>query len=240
MDTIKQLKRLIECSHKIVFFEGAGVSTESGIQDFRSQDGLYRMQYQYPPEQILSHSFFMKNTKAFYQFYKEKMNCTNASPNIYHIYLKELEMQGKLGAIITQNIDGLHDKVKNQKVLELHGSIYRNHCLKCGKGYTAEIVFSSREEIPKCDCGGIIKPDVVLYEEMLDEEVIEQAIQKIVEADLLIVVGTSLKVYPAKSFIQYYRGKELVMINLESTDCDSLATLMIHEKIGDVLKQLKK
>lgn len=238
MNNIEKLQKLIDQSNKIVFFEGAGVSTESGIPDFRSKNGLYQMKYDFPPEEILSHHFFNEKTKEFYQFYQNKMNLLNKEPNICHKYLVKLEQDGKLFSIITQNIDGLHQKAGSKKVLELHGSIYQNHCLNCGKNYSAKKVFTT-QGIPKCSCGGIIKPNVVLYEETLDEDTINQAIISLRKADLLIVAGTSLTVYPASSFIHYYSGKELVFINQDGTNYDNMATLVIHDKIGNIFSKLK-
>lgn len=238
MEKIENLQKLIDESTSIVFFGGAGVSTESGIPDFRSQDGLYHMKYDYPPEEILSHTFFHTHTKEFYKFYKEKLNCLEVKPNICHYYLKKLEEKGKLKAIITQNIDGLHTKAGSKKVLELHGSIYRNTCESCGKKYEPEIVFDKEKEVPTCFCGGIIKPDVVLYEEPLDEETVNEAIKVLRNADLLIVAGTSLTVYPASSFIHYFGGKNLVIINRDATSFDHMATLVIHDSLGNVFKHL--
>lgn len=238
MDDIAKLKAYIEECENIVFFGGAGVSTESGIKDFRSKDGLYNETYTYPPEEILSHHFFEEHPLEFYRFYRDKMNCLNASPNLVHLYLTELEKNGKLKAVITQNIDGLHTKAKTKNVLELHGSIYRNYCLSCHKFCEAKNVFTS-SSLPKCDCGGLIKPDVVLYEEPLDEDVIKKSIDAIEHADLLIIAGTSLLVYPASSFIRYFKGKYLVIINKEKTPADDLATLVIHEALGDVFGAIK-
>lgn len=238
MERQEKLKELIKESNKIVFFGGAGVSTESGIPDFRSQDGLYHIKYDYPPEEILSHTFFETKTKEFFKFYKDKLNCLEVEPNICHKYLKELEDKGKLEAIITQNIDGLHTKAGSKKVLELHGSIYRNTCKNCGKKYGPEIIFDQKQEIPTCSCGGIIKPDVVLYEEPLEENTINEAINVLKNADLLIVAGTSLTVYPASSFIHYFGGKNLVIINRDETSFDKLATLVIHDSLGNVFKSL--
>ena len=238
MNQIEKLQTLINNSNRIVFFGGAGVSTESGIPDFRSQDGLYHMKYKYPPEMILSHSFFMENPEEFYKFYKDKLNCLDKEPNICHNYLVKLEKEGKLGAIITQNIDGLHQKAGSKKVLELHGSIYRNYCMKCHKSYLPDAIFHTKEKIPLCTCSGMIKPDVVLYEEALNEDVIEETIKVLRESDLLIIAGTSLKVYPASSFIHYYGGKEIVIINKDITDFDSMATLLIKENIKDVFENL--
>lgn len=236
MDKIEELKRIIDKSNNIVFFGGAGVSTESGIPDFRSKDGLYNEKYDYPPEVILSHTFFYNNTDYFYKFYKDKMNSLNAKPNITHIKLKELEEKGKLKCIITQNIDGLHNKAESKNVLEIHGSIYRNYCTKCNKFYSAEYVFKSNG-IPKCNCGGIIKPDVVLYEEPLNES-FEEAIYYISKCDTLIVAGTSLTVYPAASLIRYFKGKNLILINKDSTSYDKLATLVFNQNMSDIFKEL--
>lgn len=238
MDDISKLQKMIDECNDIVFFGGAGVSTESGLKDFRSKDGLYNMKYKYPPEEILSHSFFINNTEEFYKFYKDKMNALNILPNVCHEYLTKLEKTGKLKAIITQNIDGLHQKSGSSNVLELHGTIYKNYCLKCGKQYDAPYVFNSKG-IPKCECEGIIKPKVVLYEEALDDEVVEKAIDEISKAELLIVAGTSLTVYPASSFVRYFKGKYLVIINNDETNYDGIADLVVHKRIGDVFKQLK-
>ena len=238
MDDISKLQKMIDECNDIVFFGGAGVSTESGLKDFRSKDGLYNMKYKYPPEEILSHSFFINNTDEFYKFYKDKMNALNILPNVCHEYLTKLEKTGKLKAIITQNIDGLHQKSGSSNVLELHGTIYKNYCLKCGKQYDAPYIFNSKG-IPKCECGGIIKPKVVLYEEALDDEVVEKAIDEISKAELLIVAGTSLTVYPASSFVRYFKGKYLVIINNDETNYDGIADLVVHKRIGDVFKQLK-
>ncbi len=229
----EKFKQLIEKSHKIVFFGGAGVSTESGIPDFRSKDGLYNQKYDYPPEEILSHGFFMRNTEAFYKFYKDKMNSLKYKPNVTHYKLAELEKQGKLLAVVTQNIDGLHQKAGSQKVYELHGSVLRNYCMKCGKFHDAEYVFNS-EGVPRCKCGGLIKPDVVLYNEPLDDKVVRGAIKAITQADLLIIGGTSLTVYPASSYISYFGGGEMVLINKSSTPYDNMADLVIHQGLGEV------
>lgn len=233
---IEELKKIISESNNIVFFGGAGVSTESGIPDFRSKDGLYNQKYDYPPEEILSHTFFYNNTEEFYKFYNDKMNSLNIKPNITHIKLKELEDKGKLKCIVTQNIDGLHTKAGSLNVLEIHGSIYRNYCTKCNKFYDAEYVFKSNG-IPKCNCGGTIKPDVVLYEEPLNES-FEQAIYYISNCDTLIVAGTSLTVYPAASLIRYFNGKNLILINKDKTPYDNIATLVINKKLGDVFKEI--
>ncbi len=235
-DNIKTLKKWIEDSDNIVFFGGAGVSTESGIQDFRSVDGLYNQKYDYPPETILSHSFFMNKPEAFYKFYHDKILIEGVKPNKAHIRLAGLEREGKLKAVITQNIDGLHHLAGSQKVLELHGSTYRNYCMKCGKRYGYEAV-SKAPGVPRCDCGGIIRPDVVLYEEGLDTDVINEAVRCIREADVLIVGGTSLVVYPAAGLIEYYEGNKLVLINKGSTVYDSDANLLISDKIGEVFAQ---
>ena len=235
---IEKLQEIIDKSNNIVFFGGAGVSTESGIPDFRSKDGLYHMKYKFPPEEILSHSFFMDNPDEFYRFYKDKMNSLNVLPNVSHKFLAKLEKAGKLRAVITQNIDGLHTKAGSKNVLELHGTIYKNHCMECGREYSAEYVFNS-EGVPYCECGGIIKPDVVLYEEALNDFTVMQAINYIKQADVLIVAGTSLTVYPASGLIRYFRGKHLVIINRDTTDYDNMAELVIHEKLGDVFGKLK-
>ena len=228
------LKKWIEESNNIVFFGGAGVSTESNIPDFRSVDGLYNQQYDYPPETILSHSFFMQKPEEFYRFYHNKMLFPNAKPNKAHKALAKLEKEGKLKAVITQNIDGLHQAAGSKEVLELHGSVHRNYCMKCGKFYGFEDILES-EGIPRCSCGGMIKPDVVLYEEGLDSGVIQKTLQYISTADMLIVGGTSLTVYPAASFINYYNGNKLVLINKSTTSMDSRADLVITKPIGEVL-----
>ena len=234
MEAEKQLKSWIEESGNIVFFGGAGVSTESGIPDFRSQDGLYHQQYDYPPEEILSHSFYMKNPEEFYRFYRNKMLAPGAKPNKAHLALAKLEREGRLKAVITQNIDGLHQAAGSREVLELHGSVHRNHCLCCGKFYGLEAIENS-SGIPRCSCGGMIKPDVVLYEEGLDMDVLNRAVNYISRADVLIVGGTSLTVYPAAGLIDYYRGHKLVLINRDATALDSRADLVISGKIGEVL-----
>ena len=238
MDKIQQLQEMIDESSRIVFFGGAGVSTESKIPDFRSADGLYRQEYRYSPEQIVSHSFFLKYPEEFYDFYKEKMMFLDAKPNKAHFKLAELEEAGKLTAVITQNIDGLHQAAGSRNVLELHGSILRNYCMKCRKTYSAEFVKSS-DGIPRCECGGIIRPDVVLYEEGLDSSIIQKSIRAISEADMLIIGGTSLVVYPAAGFIDYFTGKHLVLINKDATARDVGAELTIHEPIGEVLGQIQ-
>lgn len=237
-EEVKKLQEIIDDSSNIVFFGGAGVSTESNIPDFRSADGLYQQEYRYSPEQIVSHSFFMHNTEGFYEFYKEKMMFLDAEPNPAHLKLAELEEAGKLSAVITQNIDGLHQAAGSRNVLELHGSIHRNYCQKCGKFYDAAYVKNS-EGIPVCECGGRIKPDVVLYEEGLDSHVIQESIQAISRADTLIIGGTSLIVYPAAGFIDYFRGKHLVVINKSATAREVGAELTIAAPIGEILGQIQ-
>ena len=239
MDKINTLIDWIKSSKKIVFFGGAGVSTESGLKDFRSKDGLYNEKYDYPPEEILSHSFFINKTEEFYKFYRDKLDTRNFKPNITHEVLALLEKKGKLSSVITQNIDGFHQDAGSKKVLELHGSIKRNYCMDCGKFYDEKIVFES-SDIPKCDCGGIIKPDVVLYEEGLDSETIKETIHEISNCDLLIIGGTSLNVYPAAGFIRYFRGKHLVLINRDITPYDSMCDLVIHDNLGKVFEEIKK
>ncbi|MBQ3884930.1 MAG: NAD-dependent protein deacylase [Ruminococcus sp.] len=234
MDKIERLREIVKNSKRIVFFGGAGVSTESGIPDFRSVDGLYHQQWDYPPETILSHSFFMKKTEEFYRFYRAKMICTDAKPNKAHIKLAELEAEGKLTAVVTQNIDGLHQAAGSKKVYELHGSVLRNYCMKCGKFHGIDAVINS-EGVPKCECGGTIKPDVVLYEEGLSDEVIYGSIEALATADTLIIGGTSLNVYPAAGLIKYFKGSNLVIINMSPTQMDSSADLLICDKIGEVL-----
>lgn len=239
MTEIDKLQNMIDESKNIVFFGGAGVSTESGIKDFRSIDGLYSEKYDYPPEIMLSRSFFNEHQKDFYKFYKDKLNCLNIEPNVTHKYLKKLEDVGKLSAIVTQNIDGLHEKAGNKNIYLLHGTIYKNHCMMCNKEYDAKYVFSSKDVVPRCKCNGIIKPDVVLYEEGLDEDTVNGAIDAISNADMLIIGGTSLVVYPAASFIRYFRGKYLVIINKDTTGYDKNANLVIHDKLGNVFSKLK-
>ena len=236
-EEVKKLQAIIDDSSDIVFFGGAGVSTESNIPDFRSADGLYQQKYRYSPEQIVSHSFFMQNTEGFYEFYKEKMMFLDARPNPAHQKLAELEQAGKLSAVITQNIDGLHQAAGSRNVLELHGSIHRNYCQKCGRFYDAAYVKNS-EGIPKCACGGRIKPDVVLYEEGLDSDVIQRSIHAISHADTLIIGGTSLIVYPAAGFIDYFRGKHLAVINKSATAKEVRAELTIAAPIGVVFSQI--
>ncbi|MBR3004150.1 MAG: NAD-dependent protein deacylase [Lachnospiraceae bacterium] len=238
MDEIKKLKEWIDGSDNIVFFGGAGVSTESNIPDFRSVDGLYNQEYDYPPETILSHSFYMSNPEEFYRFYKNKMLILDAKPNAAHLKLAEWERQGKLKAIVTQNIDGLHQAAGSKNVYELHGSVHRNYCQKCGKFFGPEYIAAS-EGVPVCDsCGGRIKPDVVLYEEGLDNDTIEGAVLAINRADVLIIGGTSLVVYPAAGLIDYYRGNKLVLINRSTTPRDKMANLIINDSIGKVFSQI--
>ena len=236
-EKIDKLNSMIKNSKSIVFFGGAGVSTESGILDFRSKDGLYNMKYKYPPEQILSHSFFIKHTDEFYTFYKDKMNSLKYEPNITHKVLANLEKCGKLKSVVTQNIDGLHQKAGSKNVLELHGSVLRNYCIKCGKFYDAKYVFES-DGIPKCTCSSIIKPDVVLYEEGLDDNIVYNAINDIYSADMLIVAGTSLSVYPAANMVNYFRGKYLVHINKDKTFLEEKADLVINENMGKVFEKI--
>lgn len=237
MEEIGKLQQMIDESTNIVFFGGAGVSTESNIPDFRSEDGLYNMKYKYPPETIISHTFFLRNPKEFYRFYKDRMLCLDAEPNPAHKKLAELEQAGKLTAVVTQNIDGLHQKAGSRTVYELHGSIHRNYCMECGKFYDAEYVKNS-DGIPRCSCGGMIKPDVVLYEEGLDTKTIQNSVEAIAHADMLIIGGTSLVVYPAAGFIDYFRGKYLVLINKAETGRSVRADLVIREPIGKVMEQI--
>ena len=239
MDKIDTLIDWIKNSKRIVFFGGAGVSTESGLKDFRSVDGLYNEHYDYPPEEILSHSFFMNNTLEFYKFYKDKLDTRKFKPNITHIVLSELEDKGLLSSVITQNIDGFHQDAGSKKVLELHGSIKRNYCMDCGKFYDDKYIFES-EGIPKCDCGGIIKPDVVLYEEGLDNNTVTEAIKEISQADLLIIGGTSLNVYPAASYLGFFQGKHMVLINRDKTPYDNRCDLVINDSIGKVFEKIKE
>ena len=234
---VERLQKIIDDSRNIVFFGGAGVSTESDIPDFRSADGLYHQQYKYTPEQIVSHSFFVRNTEGFYEFYKDKMMFLDAKPNPAHLKLAELEVAGKLTAVITQNIDGLHQAAGSKNVLELHGSIHRNYCQRCHKFYDAAYV-KHADGIPRCTCGGVIKPDVVLYEEGLDSDIIQKSIRAISNADTLIIGGTSLVVYPAAGFIDYFRGKHLVVINKSATAREVGAELTIAAPIGKVLEQI--
>ena len=237
MDKLETLKLWISESQNIVFFGGAGVSTESGIPDFRSVDGLYNQKFEYPPETIISHSFFVRKPEYFFRFYREKMLPLGFEPNITHKTFAQWESEGKLLAVVTQNIDGLHQKAGSKTVYELHGSVLRNYCTRCRKFHSAEFVKDS-SGIPRCSCGGIVKPDVVLYEEGLDQDVIEKSVMAIRQADLMIVAGTSLTVYPAAGFVNYYRGKRLVLINRDETPYDVYADLVIHDSLGVVLSQL--
>ena len=237
MKQVEILKRWIAESSRIVFFGGAGVSTESGIPDFRSVDGLYSQKFEYPPETIISHSFYKKRPEYFFRFYREKMLPLGFEPNVTHRVLARWEDEGKLAAVVTQNIDGLHQKAGSRKVYELHGSVLRNYCVRCGKFHSAEFVRDS-DGVPKCGCGGTVKPDVVLYEESLDQDTIEKSVMAIHQADLLIVAGTSLTVYPAAGLINYYRGNRLVLINRDATPYDSQADLVFHESLGDIFTQL--
>ncbi len=236
-DQIRKLKELVDSSDNIVFFGGAGVSTESGIPDFRSVDGLYHQQYRYPPETILSHTFYMTHKAEFYDFYRTKMLAPDAQPNAAHRKLAQWESEGRLKAVITQNIDGLHQKAGSREVLELHGSVLRNYCEKCGKFYGLDAILSDAG-VPKCTCGGDIKPDVVLYEEGLDERVMQKALDYISRADMLIIGGTSLVVYPAAGLVRYYRGHKLVVINKGVIEADLGADLVINGPIGQVLAQV--
>ena len=237
MDKIETLKKWVNESDNIVFFGGAGVSTESGIPDFRSVDGLYNQKFDYPPETMLSHSFYISHTEEFYKFYKEKLLPIGYKPNAAHLKLAELEAAGKVKAIVTQNVDGLHTAAGSKKVYELHGSVYRNYCQKCKKSYDLDYVANS-DGVPKCSCGGTIKPDVVLYEESLDGATIDGAVEAISKADVFIIGGTSLTVYPAAGLIRYYRGKKLVLINRDPTPYDSNADLVINQSIGEVFSQI--
>lgn len=238
MTELERLQSMIDSARRIVFFGGAGVSTESGIKDFRSVDGLYHQQYNFPPEIILSHTFFEENPREFYRFYREKMLCPHVQPNGAHRTLAALEQAGKLTAVITQNIDGLHQAAGSKEVLELHGSVHRNYCSRCHKPYSFEDVLNSKD-VPRCRCGGIIRPDVVLYEEALDGFVINQAIEHLRTADLLIVGGTSLVVYPAAGLLRYYKGRDLVLMNRDATPYDEEASLIIRQPIGKTLEQIR-
>lgn len=234
---LNTLKQWIQESEHIVFFGGAGVSTESGIPDFRSTDGLYKQRFEYPPEQIISHSFYKRNPEYFFRFYREKMLPLGFQPNITHEKLAKWEQDGKLDAVITQNIDGLHQKAGSKRVYELHGSVLRNYCTVCGKYHTAQFV-KDAPGVPICQCGGVVKPDVVLYEETLDQRTVEASVNAIANADLLIIAGTSLTVYPAAGLVDYYRGKRMVLINRDSTPYDSRADLVFHESLGEIFAQL--
>ena len=238
MMAYEELKALVDSSERIVFFGGAGVSTESGIPDFRSVDGLYHQKYDYPPETILSHTFFVQKPEEFFKFYRDKLLPLDAKPNKAHLKLAEWEKEGKLIGVVTQNIDGLHQAAGSKKVFELHGSVHRNYCMNCGRFFSAEFMKNSRDPVPHCDCGGRIKPDVVLYEEGLDDAVVSGAIHVISKADLMIVAGTSLTVYPAAGLIRYFRGKHMVLINRDATPMDYECDLVIHDKVGEVLSSL--
>ncbi len=237
MEQLEQLREWVKGSDNIVFFGGAGVSTESGIPDFRSVDGLYHQQYDFPPETILSHTFYRQNPEEFYRFYRAKMLCLDARPNAAHRKLAQWEQEGKLRAVVTQNIDGLHQAAGSKVVLELHGSVLRNYCERCGASYSAEFILHS-EGVPVCECGGSIKPDVVLYEEGLDQKTLSDAVRYIREADVLIVGGTSLAVYPAAGLLDYYRGNKLVLVNKTPTPRDSIADLVVKGSIGEIFSRL--
>lgn len=237
MNDIETLKRWAAESRRIVAFTGAGVSTESGIPDFRSVDGLYSQHFDYPPETIISHTFYERRPEYFFRFYREKMLPLGFEPNITHKVMARWEAEGRLAAVVTQNIDGLHQKAGSKRVYELHGSVLRNYCTRCGQFYPAEFIRDT-QDIPRCGCGGIVKPDVVLYEESLDQDAIEKSVMAIRGADLLIVAGTSLTVYPAAGLIHYYRGNRLVLINRDETPYDSQADLVLHESLGDVFSRL--
>ncbi len=237
MSKLETLKQWVDQSNNIVFFGGAGVSTESGIPDFRSVDGLYSQKFDYPPETIISHSFYQRDPEYFFRFYREKMLPLGYDPNITHKKLAQWEQRGKLLGVVTQNIDGLHQKAGSERVYELHGSILRNYCVRCRKFYPAEYM-KAAPSVPRCDCGGIIKPDVVLYEEPLDQETVEKSVDAISNADLLIVAGTSLTVYPAAGLVEYYRGNRMVLINRDETPYDYRADLIFHESLGEIFSQL--
>lgn len=237
MDSMEVLKKWVAESSNIVFFGGAGVSTESGIPDFRSVDGLYSQKFEYSPEEIISHSFYERKPEYFFRFYREKMLPLGFEPNITHKVLARWEAEGKLQAVVTQNIDGLHQKAGSKRVYELHGSVLRNYCVRCGKFYPAEFI-KNCEGVPHCTCGGIVKPDVVLYEESLDQTTIEKSVMAIANADMLIVAGTSLTVYPAAGLIRYYQGNRLVLINRDQTPYDNIADLVLHESLGQVFSRL--
>ena len=237
-DSISALQDIVSASSRMVFFGGAGVSTESGIPDFRSADGLYNQLHSVPPEVLISHTYYKQHPEEFFDFYKSKMLVTDAKPNKAHRWLAEAESKGKLIAVVTQNIDGLHQAAGSKKVYELHGSVHRNYCEKCGKFYSGEYV-KNTPGVPRCECGGIIKPDVVLYEEGLDDATVRGAISAIRQADTLIVAGTSLTVYPAAGYLNYFRGGHLVLINRDPTPADDIADLVIHDKVGEVLSQIR-
>lgn len=238
LEQIENLQEIISDAKQAVFFGGAGVSTESGIPDFRSVDGLYHLKYDVPPEQILSHSYFMKHTEKFFDFYRDKMLYLKAEPNPAHLKLAELEKNGILSAVVTQNIDGLHQLAGSQNVYELHGSVHRNYCMHCGKAFDVSFVAES-ENIPRCDCGGIVKPDVVLYEESLPDRTVEKAVRAISKADVLIIGGTSLNVYPAAGFLRYFHGRHLIILNRDATQADSRAEICIRDNIAEVLDKIK-
>ena len=235
---IVKLQELIDESSRIVFFGGAGVSTESGIPDFRGVDGLYNQKYAFPPEEILSASFFRRRPEEFYRFYRDKLIVGNARPNAAHLYLAELERRGKLRAVVTQNIDGLHQAAGSKNVLELHGTLLKNYCVRCGKRYDADYV-QKATDVPRCSCGGIVRPDIVLYEESLDSDVLTRAVTEISRADMLIIGGTSLAVYPAAGLVRYFGGRHLVLINKSPTSMDGMAELVIADRIGEVFSQLR-
>ena len=237
MDKLETLRQWVSESNRIVFFGGAGVSTESGIADFRSTDGLYSQKFEYPPETIISHSFYQQRPEYFFRFYREKMLPLGFEPNVTHKVLARWEREGKLSAVVTQNIDGLHQKAGSENVYELHGSVLRNYCTRCRKFHSAEFIKNS-VDVPRCGCGGIVKPDVVLYEEDLNQKTIENSVMAIRDADLLIVAGTSLTVYPAAGLINYYRGNRLVLINRDATQYDHYADLVFHENLGSIFSQL--
>ena len=237
MKKIEKLKDWVDRSRRIIAFTGAGISTESGIPDFRSVDGLYSQKFEYPPEQIISHSFYERKPEYFFRFYREKMLPLGFEPNVTHRVLAKWEREGRLSAVVTQNIDGLHQKAGAEKVFELHGSVHRNYCTRCGKFHSAGFV-KETAGIPRCSCGGIVKPDVVLYEEGLDEATIERAVTAISQADMLLVLGTSLTVHPAAGFVNYYRGNRLVLVNRDETPYDRYADLVFHDSLGDIFSQL--
>ncbi|MCR4576471.1 MAG: NAD-dependent protein deacylase [Clostridiales bacterium] len=236
--SIQALQKIIDASHRVVFFGGAGVSTESGIPDFRSEDGLYRQKYKYPPEVMLSRSFFDTHPAEFFEFYRDKLLPQGVKPNKAHLKLAEMEKAGKLSAVVTQNIDGLHQAAGSKNVFELHGSVHRNYCMDCGRFFTSDFVRDSKG-VPRCECGGVVKPDVVLYEEGLDNATVTGALREISSADTLIVAGTSLSVYPAAGFLDYFRGRDLILINRDPTPADSRARLVIRGKVGEVLDGIK-
>lgn len=238
-DAVRKLQEIVDRTDNIVFFGGAGVSTESGIPDFRSVDGLYHQKYDFPPETILSHTFFVRHTKEFYRFYRDKMLCLDVEPNAAHRKLAEMEQKGILKAVVTQNIDGLHQLAGSRTVLELHGSVHRNYCQKCGRSYDARYMLEYDGDVPHCECGGLIKPDVVLYEEGLDQKTLQDSVSYISHADVLIIGGTSLAVYPAAGLIDYFQGSHLVVINKSATPRDKYADLLIQDSIGAVLGAIR-